>query len=725
MGLSLTRRIASGAMGEVYEARDPALDRAVAVKIARRDAGSDARQALRAEAALAARLEHPAVLPVHRLVEVGPDLCLELRLAPPSTLAAWFTDVRQGHAAAWPMPTCIRLAATLADALALAHDRGVVHGDLHPGNVAIAPDGATVALLDWTGTSRPGTFTGHPGYCAPERLRGVSATFADDAFSLGAVLYELTTGRPLRPRRLREPLDAFVARVHAAPDAPDLAAVPDGLADLVAACLAADPAARPTLPALRDALVDHLTGSARRAARAEEAARLVDVSREALARHREVRDRLVDERQVVTVQRARVPGHAPVAQKRSLWSAESRVADLERERDDTWLEALDTATRASAMAVDATDADALLADLWWERMRMAEVEHDVAMARTARQRVLARDAGRYVQVLDSPARLTLRCDVPGATATIHRWREVDRVRVPEPVETVPMPLEGHRLAPGSWLVVVSAPGFADARWPVLLSRHEHVTDTVRLVTDAQIGDGWCYVPAGRFLLGGDPHARQPLDRCTPTLDDFFVMRTCITCADWAAWLATLDPDAAREHVPGARGIDGAFVPAWVEHDGRWTVPPGLDPRLPIHDVSYHDVEAYARWRSDDLGRAVRLPTEDEWEKAARGADGRWWPWGNGFDPTYAHMRQSVPGPPRPAPVGTYPVDESVYGCRDMAGGMREFTLSTFDVGQVVLRGGTWGDDADDLRCACRSGLQPGIRIAFVSARLVSTEPAPV
>jgi len=257
---------------------------------------------------------------------------------------------------------------------------------------------------------------------------------------------------------------------------------------------------------------------------------------------------------------------------------------------------------------------------------------------------------------------------------------------------------------------------------LLLGRLEHHRNTVALYTPGEVGRDWVFVPGGPFRLGGDPHARQPLDACTPWIDDRFVLRTCVRTSEWKQFLDALPPGEAARHVPGEGGLFGGFRAYWTLGPGGWEPPAGWEDDWPIMAVNYVDVEAYARWRTAQEGRVVRLPTEEEWEKAARGADARAFPWGDGFDPTFAHMRQSKPGPPAPAAAGSYPVDTSVYGCMDMGGGMREWTSSFLDEGQVVIRGGTWGDDPDDLRSACRSGLHSEFRYSFVSFRLVADGP---
>ncbi len=720
LGLEVRGVLGRGGRGSVYRAWDATLAREVAVKVA----VGDARPELLAEAAVTASLEHPAILPVHRVVTTTEHVCVEFRLAPAATLEALLVDWRATPATAWPMDQRLRCLARVISAVAPAHARGVLHGDLHPGNIAVTDEGVPY-VLDWGGAGS----AANPAYAAPERLVGTAPSPEGDMWSLGALGWELCTLRPMRPRRHGEILADFVARWRATEppaitELADVVALPDrDVAGLCAATLAKDPAARPIAADASRSIESALARRADRTRREGEAARHMFRSHDALTRFRELARRLAEERRVAAVQRAKVPGHSPIAQKRPLWEAEARVGALIAERDSAWVLAAEGAVAAIALEAEAgAEARARLAELWWIRMEEAEAGRDRGMIGDFRRRVLEYDDGRHARILQAPSHLSLSTHTSGATARISRFVERGRRLMPELVSEHPMPLEAVPLTPGSWLVEISAPGRRTTNYPVLLSRLEHHRNTVRVHTDAEIGPDWVFVPGGPFRLGGDPHARQPLDPCTPWLGDRFVLATCVRTDQWQGFLNALAPETAALHVPGEGGLFGGFRAYWTRTAAGWDLPAGWAPDWPIMAVNSADAEAYAMWRGARERRAVRLPTEEEWEKAARGADGRSFPWGDGFDPTFAHMRQSRPGAPSPAPVGAYPVDRSVYGCFDMGGGMREWTSSLLEEGQNVIRGGTWGDDPDDLRSACRSGLHGEFRYSFVSFRLVSESP---
>jgi formylglycine-generating enzyme required for sulfatase activity len=149
-------------------------------------------------------------------------------------------------------------------------------------------------------------------------------------------------------------------------------------------------------------------------------------------------------------------------------------------------------------------------------------------------------------------------------------------------------------------------------------------------------------------------------------------------------------------------------PAYYGHDKQWS-----DDRQPQVGVTWYEAIAYCTWLAEATGRAYRLPGEAEWEKAARGTDGRIFPWGDTFDPERCNWHGSSIG--HTTPVGSYPAGASPYGALDMAGNVWEWCASKYtdpyhhpednetkgtDV--RAARGGSWGNpDATALRAAPR------------------------
>jgi formylglycine-generating enzyme required for sulfatase activity len=149
------------------------------------------------------------------------------------------------------------------------------------------------------------------------------------------------------------------------------------------------------------------------------------------------------------------------------------------------------------------------------------------------------------------------------------------------------------------------------------------------------------------------------------------------------------------------------------------IPEGLGD-APVTEVSWADARAYCRWLSQMTGLAFRLPTEAEWERAARGEDGRLYPWGNDFDPWRCNTLESGNG--GVTPVGLYsPSGDSPCGAADMAGNVWEWTSSLLHpypyraddgreeaqaAGPRVARGGAWYYSRKLARCAAREGLLP-------------------
>lgn len=151
----------------------------------------------------------------------------------------------------------------------------------------------------------------------------------------------------------------------------------------------------------------------------------------------------------------------------------------------------------------------------------------------------------------------------------------------------------------------------------------------------------------------------------------------------------------------------------IVQTGYWNDPKWTKEDHPVVGVSFYEAEAYASWAGK------RLPTEKEWERAARHTDGRTYPWGDAFDEKRCNCKMSgIGGTSR---LDLYPNGVSEDGCYDMAGNVWEWTSSSIDRGFYVLRGGSWGDDDPDIfRCAFRSRLDPYCRYFDVGFRCART-----
>jgi toxoflavin biosynthesis protein ToxD len=228
--------------------------------------------------------------------------------------------------------------------------------------------------------------------------------------------------------------------------------------------------------------------------------------------------------------------------------------------------------------------------------------------------------------------------------------------------------------------------------------------------------------------------REESPQHTLTLPAFAIARTLVTNALYAEFVAAT----------------GAHAPiTW-----RGPRPPGALHDHPVVDVSWQEANAFCRWLTaqiadcrlqiadDDrpqstiynLQSAIRLPTEAEWEHAARGVDGRAFPWGDAWDDKRANTREGGPG--GTTPVGSYPAGAGPYGCLDQAGAVWEWTASLdapypYDPsdgrenpnvpGRRILRGGCYANPHGFARCACRFRLGPAVRTPFLGFRLACSK----
>jgi eukaryotic-like serine/threonine-protein kinase len=749
-GYELVRPLGRGGMGEVLEVRDQKLLRHSALKRIRADKRDAlAERLFLQEAQITAQLEHPNIPPIHvygRLPTGEPYFTM--KRVQGTTLRALLKKRLRGDPAAAVLEDPHRLGLLflqVLQALSYAHARGVVHCDLKPDNILLGAHGE-VLVMDWglaslvtdAGADRLQLSSevvtrgsGTPPYMAPEQLVGDVVDARSDVYGLGVILFELLTNE--LPYGDADPRAELLVSMFTKgpPSARTTAPDRDIDEELDAICLKALSARADeryeNAEALRMAIEQWLTGSQRRRAAQEKLADGEAAQRalEALAAERAA----VEER--TRSLRARTQSWAPPKEKQPLWDAEDRLAAIDLEIAEAHANALDAYSRALGLDPSFTPASDKLADLHLRLFLAAELAGDRSAMLLHRRAVERHHRGRHANVLSGMGALTL---APQADdTTIEGVRLVERGRTLSAGDALVLParIEALPLSIGSYLFTLRAPGMRELRVHVAIERGVHVVLRPTLHPDSAIGADFVPVPAGPFIYGGDPHALNAGPREVRETDAFAIARTAVTCAQYLAFLNDLSrsqPDQAALHVPRTRP-DGGFL--WQADESDHYTIPAVDadgnpavPEAPVMGVSFDDALAYAAWRSTRDGVRYRLPTEVEWEKAARGADGRVFPWGNGFDATFCKMALSRPGRPQPEPVGTFRVDTSVYGMQDAAGGIREWCDSFYDDARQtrVLRGGAWYFNAAYCRVAFRHGYLPHIVFTNFGIRLCRSLP---
>jgi formylglycine-generating enzyme required for sulfatase activity/predicted Ser/Thr protein kinase len=782
----ILHKIGEGAMGIVYEARQESLQRRVALKVLPVGGAADGQAVTRfyREARAAARLTHPNIVPVYGFgVEQGSYYYAMEFVAGPSLhqLVHKETDPLRDERQVAKYINAVALA------LDVAHKQGVIHRDVKPANILIREDDQA-AITDFglarqerkRSITQVGALMGTPVYMAPEQARGEKVDHKIDIYALGVTLYECLTGKvPFLHTKLRKLLIAITTEPPTPPSqlcpglSPDLEAI-------VLKALAKDPNERYAgCKEMSDDLIRYFRGDV---VLAREAGKHVLAARQ-LRKHPVT---AFLSAAVVLLVLAWVIGNPYLMRQRNVERAAARLQEARaliagplekhhkanqqlttaRAARDTALHRLGVEGRKASRtaggavtraALSLERADELLLARQGDERSIAERGRDLldevlvlvptndplheevrALSRDlvrAQLHTAVRDGNRDLAEVrrgelialgeevagGAKASLNVESDPPGAQVFVFLVNTDARgdwtLDAPRDMGRTPLDLR-EQFAPGEYVCELVLDGRNTLRVPFVLQASQSHQIRLELPRADSVPPGFVYVAPSEFMAGGDPAAVRPLFRAPQPIwvSGFFLGSREVSVAEYLEFLNA----TAQGRAPRSRQFkkDGeAFTAAshLLEH--------------PAAGVSRTDALAYCAWLSTKDGqRTYRLPTAVEWEKAARGPTGRFFPWGRTFslaggDPRAQLHRGELKSGVGTVPGGSMTGDRSIYGFFDMGGNLSEWVNDSFGGNSDgVLRGGSWARAPEIIRSASREPVSPrtfdsvahrvGFRVAF-------------
>ena len=569
-----------------------------------------------------------------------------------------------------------RIVADIAAALDFIHSKGFVHGDVKPGNILLAEDGSTrlsdlgvLHAVEISGVISADSARGTPEYVSPEQADGGRPSPVSDQYALGVVAYELFTGQV--PYTGNSSLAIYLKHMRdSLPSASDLnPLITPKLEAAISQALEKDPQKRfPNCTAFANAIVE-----AESATKTDQYQHLIDRANTALANDDpDAAHPLIEAALQVVPDQARglvLDLQARESAQRSYLIA-LEALNSARVRAITLRSELESPTDPGHVLAQ---LDPLPAPAWRTLLQRWQFSLLIVLFLGLIGLVLGIGGVIYGSLTPAsgPQKATL----------------VALVRTPTPRPPTLTPTAS--LTPTMTL-------------PPTLTFTPSPSPTVTLAPTLGIGssqkrnaDGMVmvFVPAGPFTMGSDTRDEAPIH--SVTLDSYWIDQTEVTNQMFALCI--------QSGSCAPKGSNASFSRAKYYNNPQYA-------KFPVLHIDWNQARLYCTWAGG------RLPSEAQWEKAARGPDARLYPWGEGINPGLANYGRSTGDTTQ---VGNYENGKSLYSVYDMAGNVMEWTSSLYKPypyntsdgredlainGARVLRGGSWSDSDLNLRTTFRTKL---------------------
>jgi formylglycine-generating enzyme required for sulfatase activity/tRNA A-37 threonylcarbamoyl transferase component Bud32 len=670
-------QIGQGGMATVYKAHQPSLDRYVAIKVLKSDLAKTKGFAARfeREARTIARLRHRNILTIFDYGHEENLLYLVMEYVGGGTLKE-----RLG----WPqdMNYAVNIVSQMGNALSHAHKLGMIHRDVKPANILLAEEdwpllsdfGLAKMVQDSLQLTLSGASVGTPQYMSPEQAQSFPVDQRSDVYSLGVVLYEAVTGQP--PFGLDSPMAVILRHISDPVPPPHnfRSDLPQEIERVILKALAKDPADR----------------------------------------YQRMEDFVADLHKASNVNLPyKVNGPVKPKEPSLIFeplSVSSKPSRSSYRRKASWAKSI---IRILLLVV------VILTLLLFRDSFIPMISNLTETAANMTTDLLA------MVVTPSAASSPLTTPSP-STVTTSEWIATTpspTVIIPTPTTIAPTPTA--TAPPPSATPSPSSTPTATPTTPSL--------PTIEIQTWPADGAEMVFVSAGEFMMGDNELGDDERPVHPVNLDDFWIDRYEVTNERFARFVAESDYETDAEKAGWG----------WVQIDSEWEQVNGADWRHPrgpdssIEDkmnhpvvlMSWQDADAYCRWAGK------QLPTEAQWEKAARGPaldSKRTYAWGDKFDPFNTNTKET--GLNDTAPVGAFsPQGDSPYGAADMTGNVWEWVADWYGSNYYkqspsnnptgpstgtykVLRGGSWLFDEVYARTAFRYNVRPDYTYDFTGFR---------
>lgn len=732
--------LGKGGMGEVLRVKDQKFERTLAMKIIHKSLVSSPliQQLFIKEAKSTGLLQHPGTVPVHDFGTLSDGrLYFTMQEIQGVTLKEAIKRVHHNGAPPdwitthkdWSIQRLLDAFERICETMAYAHTLGIMHRDIKPSNFMLGAHGE-VLVMDWgiakilphgeqtfpdANALRPnmGSVVGTPDYIAPEQARGESdeVNAHSDVFSLGCVLYEIITGKHFRDSSL-----SFKEAIRT--PGPSLPTNDDRLQKIYARCTALNPTERyQTAKELHQELSRWLDGEFKRQRALEWVAKATQHHKTVLNIH----TRIHQLNQDIKALERNLQKWAPIQEKQALWVLEDERNQLQQEVDLSEMNSIEWLHSALNQAPDLQEAHRVLTEIYHDQHQRALLQGNTRQATLTLELMRLHDQGDFADYLSGQGTLHTAEQYRGWK--LYRFTEVQRRQIREFVQivdstTLPLSIGSYILSP---------PNSERYGIPFVISRSEANT-TLSAMPVPKLNEMECWVPAGPSWIGSPLEPDNPYRK--EDVDAFIMQQHPITNRQYIEFLEDLVQQHGIEHAllhaPRTNAIsdsDATILYTWNEESQRFTLEP--DPQgdcwdldWPVIMISGDDAVAFAQWYSTKTGLSWRLPTPVEWEKAARGVDGRLLPWGDHFEPTWACVRGHTARTVLPATIDAHPTDISVYGVCGMAGNVQDFCDDPSNPKRVVSKGGAWAFHPEYIKLAIGRNFERHIRFEVTGFRLV-------